>query len=615
MLLLSTTSHDLRWTFRNCAHAPAFRRALHRLNSRNDVYAILVKMLDIASHDNRPQALRVLAEVFGSESRFSGDFMYFFATCCKIGHLESAQALYIDQLISYFDDVILNDALEQSCAAGQIAVVEWLLSISDNLDLDLALRRCAGNSEADIIHYDSRMRILREPKLEDRSHAKYLDIARLLLRHGADVRVSIEEPLKSAAHLGNLEMMQVFLDAGANLEVHEGVILVKAVHQNQQSVVEFLLKLGFPIDIRDGEPLRVACRDGNVKMVELLLDRGADMFISLNRAYVTALDSHQFEVVQLLIDRGADLHYSNELALKKAIRQGNISMCQYLLQKGARMDALNIGFIASTEASNRPEFVRMLVEDGKISADELLDYVLEHGYLKVLKALLTSGVSLRDNIDFVHVSPKLLHSIEYYDLILSHGVIAKRKKFLNLVLCEVSQWDVDVSVVRYLLQSGASATTHNNQPLQNACINFHIHLIRLLIQHGADIHLDDGLPLRHAACFVCPEILDLLLVSGANVHAREDEALRASARFGYLNNVEVLIKHGADVHACDNEALREAAERGDMETVKYLINHGADPLAMDKYAFRAAMKRRHISVAKFLKECARTLPAKSMLPQ
>lgn len=72
--------------------------------------------------------------------------------------------------------------------------------------------------------------------------------------------------------------------------------------------------------------------------------------------------------------------------------------------------------------------------------------------------------------------------------------------------------------------------------------------------------------------------LDLVItlhIDGANIHADEDDALQWATYNEHLHIVQYLLQNGADIHTNDDYVLRWAAYNENLEIVKYLLQQGA----------------------------------------
>jgi ankyrin repeat protein len=114
-----------------------------------------------------------------------------------------------------------------------------------------------------------------------------LEVARILLNHGADVRArdthNLSTPLYKAASSGFCQVAELLLERGADIEARTDV----------------------------GEsPLHIAARESHFSVVKLLLNHSADINVADNDGWTpvhrAAWNKHE-GVVRLLVTRGADL--------------------------------------------------------------------------------------------------------------------------------------------------------------------------------------------------------------------------------------------------------------------------------------------------------------------
>lgn len=116
--------------------------------------------------------------------------------------------------------------------------------------------------------------------------AKSIQMARLLLQHGAAVSPRDEggkTPFQNAVLSGDLDFVNLFIEYGAEIQIVDNLYGQTPLHivPNAQ-VLKRLLELGLPVNVasRTGNtPLLNAVTRGNKEMVQLLLDYGADVAI------------------------------------------------------------------------------------------------------------------------------------------------------------------------------------------------------------------------------------------------------------------------------------------------------------------------------------------------
>lgn len=131
---------------------------------------------------------------------------------------------------------------------------------------------------------------------------RHIDVAHVLIRHGADVNRS--KLAANAAALGELGLMRSLVDAGLDLERFGGEAMISAATEDATSVLSLLLERGVKADVPVGAtlPLFAAASRGNLASVRLLLPLTKDIDASL----AVATEHHYVEIVQLLLARGAD---------------------------------------------------------------------------------------------------------------------------------------------------------------------------------------------------------------------------------------------------------------------------------------------------------------------
>jgi ankyrin repeat protein len=151
-----------------------------------------------------------------------------------------------------------------------------------------------------------------------------VELARLLIRHGADLHVTTEDgfrPLHRAIGpplhgtlAESAEMVVLLIESGAD---------VNAAAESGWT------------------PLLLAAQRGHVELAELLVRRGADVNVALPDGQ-TALHTSAFwghtEVAELLIEHGADVNAktdSFQTALQLAEEQGHTAVAALLKQHGA----------------------------------------------------------------------------------------------------------------------------------------------------------------------------------------------------------------------------------------------------------------------------------------
>ena len=188
---------------------------------------------------------------------------------------------------------------------------------------------------------------------------QHLDVAVLLLRHGANVEsrgIEGQTPLHIASDHGYIDIVKSLIDdhgADPNAEDDgQETPLHLASKSGQEEAANALLARGANANQRDGDgwtPLHVASQKGHVHIVQLLLDSGCMPNIDLqdinhNTPLHIASRHGQAVVVTTLLDRGANVEARDKQGgtpLHDASQCGHLEVVRLLLEHGADSRARN----------------------------------------------------------------------------------------------------------------------------------------------------------------------------------------------------------------------------------------------------------------------------------
>jgi ankyrin repeat protein len=398
------------------------------------------------------------------------------------------------------------------------------------------------------------------------------DMMQFLLENNADVNAKCRDyhrtPLHVASEFGYLEPARLLLEHGANVHAQ---------------------------DDRGKTPLRISSENGHLQVMHLLLQHGADPDTQDKDYLRTPLYDGKPDVVRLLLEHGANphvwdddgttpLHYLSERSLSKW--EDDVDKMRALLEYGKNPDVLD-------KRNNTP--LHIASEIGKFKVVQLL---IEHGanvnmrnksghtplhesasgdHLDVMQSLLEHGADINAQ-SICHDTA--LHSALWYgckleavQLLYEHGanVHARNNRGETPLHGIFTRPRPDPRLIESFLEYGADmdikADDHSTL-LHLASKEAYPELAQLLLEHGANVDAQNDAgqtPLHKAikSLVINPtedglSVLHILLAHGANVNAQDIDHstplhLFAPCRNGYLVTTQLLLDHGADANMRNNE--------------------------------------------------------------
>jgi ankyrin repeat protein len=257
------------------------------------------------------------------------------------------------------------------------------------------------------------------------SRRRHVDVAQLLLEHGADAKTCNRfgnSPLRLASQGGQVELARVLLKHGADTESRREELssllstlgkspLLLALEEGHVGVARVLLEYGANTEARDDRkctPLFLASQGGLVEFVRVLLEHGAD---TEARGYMgfsaleLASSSRHVEVVQALLEHGADVKAQDGIKRTPLhFAQEGEEVARALLEHGADVKARDKYDQTPLHLARREEVARLLLKYGA-DANALdnegrtpLHHASEQGYVGPIRVFLEHGVdaNIRD---------------------------------------------------------------------------------------------------------------------------------------------------------------------------------------------------------------------------
>ena len=399
---------------------------------------------------------------------------------------------------------------------------------------------------------------------------QHLEIAKLLLDHGADVNafgngpnLGTCRPLTVAAWGGHTKLMQLLIDRGAELngnpECSQKGPLYAAAGHGHTAAAELLVSLGAEYELSE------LVMGGLKDRVEKLLIENPSLVNQKSSNGATllhaALETGSGEtLVPLLLERGADPNLTDSrgrspllVAIEQSIWRDQTDVIALLKEKGTEPDIFTAAGV---------------------------------GDLNGVRKVLTETPELAKSTQADGATP------------LFHAVISGNQQ-----------------VVEVLLQSGAALSPRSDRfwccltPLHLALHTKRDEITKLLVENGADVNAHGDCtnhwqptPLHVASRWRGPQQLNLLLDHGADMYVGGDGNM-----LGWINNeatLKLLFDRGLNANHPETQHLFvHSAARGRLERVKQLIEQGTNPAAKNrdgKTARELALENGRTDVVKFL---------------
>ena len=364
----------------------------------------------------------------------------------------------------------------------------------------------------------------------------HLDVVRALVdAGGADVPAVANAALVEACWRGRLDMVRLLLERGA-ADACVPRAIERAYLHGHLEVADLLVAHGAPVPADITRHFISVCEDGHVAVAERLLALGADLNEDGSEALEFASRNGHLGIVQLLLQNGVDELEDDTRyeAIFKAATNGHLRvartlvahMVDWLAARGNKSDDerrddawWTLQWAARIES--RAVVKRLLEEENVIAAepDNVLFDACEYGNLSVVELLLEKGARV-NNEDYqaFHIACERGH-VAVVDLLIPQIIPDTTPSTLdriNRAMLAASE-NGHVEVVARCLQIGANVHAEQDEALRLACSGGHAGVVQLLLAHGADVHSQNDSIASTYNDDGYGHVAELLLAHGANV--------------------------------------------------------------------------------------------------
>jgi ankyrin repeat protein len=302
-----------------------------------------------------------------------------------------------------------------------------------------------------------------------------------------------------------------------------------ACEVGSENAVKLLIDAGAKVNehnLSGRTPLQLACKKGNERIVRALIEAGANLSRALH-------DASNASIVAILLEASADIdeghiyaHYTTPLY--HACQWGNVEVVKALIDAGASLTKCSLisSLLQSLNINNQEKIALILFEAGltlsQNEAKAFLYWTCDNGFNRITQTLINDP-----------------GKISYLDL-----------RFLLPYACS----NGNVKIVKALIRSGVrlNAQYKKKSPLQWACTKHFRTIAKALIDAGDDVDQVNrqGLTLLHLSCMQTSRrgsqlltdyhLVKALIDAGANMFATNERGFTPFQLAYNSKNIEAM---------------------------------------------------------------------------
>ncbi|KAK2705335.1 hypothetical protein QYM36_017391 [Artemia franciscana] len=248
---------------------------------------------------------------------------------------------------------------------------------------------------------------LNETPLDLAAMLGYVDICKLLISHGTNIKASNNvkrwkpPPLNCAAGDGYIAICDLLISNGANihlLDVGEKTPLHCAASRGKVAVCRLLISKGANVNALNWlneTPLNCAAREGYIAICDLLISNGANIHLlghGDNTPLHWAASGGKVAVCKLLISKGANINAVNKM---------NMTPLDYTIHENESTIVYRSFYSSDSTWSRQVDVFKLLVVNGANvnnscfkNCDTPLHFAVRHKLLSVSKLIISKGVDV-----------------------------------------------------------------------------------------------------------------------------------------------------------------------------------------------------------------------------
>ncbi|XP_061191071.1 ankyrin repeat domain-containing protein 17-like [Saccostrea echinata] len=366
----------------------------------------------------------------GENNQCVPEMYHLLVLSCYSGDLETVKifikyfntnAMNINMLNLYFDNIFIDTSLTAACACGYLSIVKELLQAGADVNIqgqnDTPLTAACGAGHNTILKElleagaDINLQGKYHSPLTAACEGGHMSVMEKLLQKGVDVNLQgfYDTPLTAACFNGHLSVVKKLLEAEADVNL-QGIYhspLIAACKSGHMSVVKELIKANVDVNLKgeDDTPLIAACKGGHIGVVKELLGSGADVNPQdiFETPLTAACEGGHLDLVKELLKTRAYVNPQGtyDTPLTAACREGHTSVVKELLHNGADVNlrSENDTPLRAACATGEMHLVKELLEAGAVVNPEgifetPLIAACEGGHEDIVKVLLEAGASV-----------------------------------------------------------------------------------------------------------------------------------------------------------------------------------------------------------------------------